>query len=118
MFSNEYKRIKLDKQFPEDMSQEKAKELSVAKWEFIVNEISQGRDVYYDGGNSTCALCFLYNKKETSLQDVCEGCPINKKGNYYLCNRTPFMRVTQDLKKNGCLKLTHARKELAFLKSL
>lgn len=98
------------------MTKEQTIQLSIEKWEDIVNH--QGID---DGGND-CALCHQYI--------LCLKCPIHELAGKFDCRDTPYQKwikhqinehpdlifKSKKIKCKVCEKL--AKEELEFLKSL
>lgn len=59
---------------------QKAFEISINKWQIIVNN----ELIEYDGSTSTCGLCHLYWNKPD-----CGTCPVAKSG-HVLCEGSPY----------------------------
>jgi hypothetical protein len=79
---------------------EGALELSIQKWEDIVNGKGENE------GLSNCALCKLYYGSVWGFH--CHNCPIMKRAGLPFCRGTPYKRFPT---------LDEAKKELNFLKS-
>ena len=94
------------------MTREHAVQLSIEKWEDIIN------DEGIDDGGFNCALCHQYIR--------CYECPIHKLTDKFDCRGTPYEKWIQHqtnshlgpkrIKCNTCKRL--AKKELEFLKGL
>jgi hypothetical protein len=99
-------------------SQEEALEMSIAKWETIVDHIELTGELIYDGEADTCALCEMYYE-HVKWPVCCEGCPVAEHTGYSHCRKTPFSAYQRALEKDDVeAGLEAARKELEFLKSL
>jgi len=85
-------------------------ELSIQKWEDIVNGVGE------DEGRYNCALCYVYYDKD------CKGCPVKERTGHDSCDGTPYRawgrcrREHLMEKGNPCREI--ALQELDFLKSL
>ena len=67
--------------WPKKLTKKRALQLSIRKWEAIVEyEISH----YLSGGDVTCALCSLYDGED------CEGCLIAEYTGNSNCQDTPY----------------------------
>ena len=64
-----------------------ALDLSIAKWEFILEHLYATGDKIIDGGETTCGLCQLYSHDEEVRS--CPSCPIEIAGNIG-CINTPY----------------------------
>ena len=87
---------------------ESALELSIQKWEFIVDSVKAGLTVKGDGAELTCALCadfFLLH---------CVGCVVGESTGRELCKGTPY----DDWRPFYPIHLDLAQAELEFLKGL
>lgn len=65
---------------------EEAFDLSITKWETLV-EITAGGRLILDGGTQTCGLCMLSSERDS---DLCYNCPIAKWTGYDVCHGTPY----------------------------
>lgn len=98
-------------------------ELSIEKWEHLVQRISKNgiQNLSYSDYNArSCALChiFTYNYNINVIAD-CEECPVYKSTSQVNCEDTPYYVFTDAiLRKNKIEALEYAREELEFLKSL
>lgn len=92
-----------------------ALELSIEKWQFIVDCLQEGKKVEVDGGPSTCALCTAFREQSVD----CFGCPVQEKTKWTGCKRTPYEKW-EGLKFSATLedREFYARQELEFLKGL
>lgn len=102
--------MKFEKEFEADP--EMALDLSIKKWEFIVDVIEHYHDLQegvfpYCNDCDSCALCMRHRG--------CEGCPVKEDGNFG-CSGTPwsFYRHSEDQE----MALGFAKKEVTYLKSL
>jgi len=84
-----------------------ALDLSIAKWEFILNYLETTGILLYDGGNGTCGLCCAY--------DYCHYCPIEQAG-HKGCINTPYVDYlyAETLEEH----IAAAKAEIEFLKGL
>lgn len=102
---------------PSVFSKKRALELSILKWQTIVDFV-RGRKlesfVLYEDGADTCALCAKYQKYE------CVGCPVSKETGWPFCRDTAYVVASRTLKStaNGGIKGVEAQRELSFLKRL
>ena len=105
---------KLSIPFPIAISEDRAFQLSIEKWELIHKQCRQGI-LIDDGGVATCALCKLYFH---GYSDKCDECPIRKAG-HPGCEGTPYHKYV-DAYKNCNLSFAEeaARNEIKFLKDL
>ena len=88
---------------------ETALELSIQKWEFIVECIKSGQAVKSDGSsNGTCALCADFSMLG------CNGCPVKEAIGNSGCIDTPY----NDWYPPHPISLDIAEAELEFLKGL
>jgi len=88
-------------------------ELSIEKWEDIVNGSGQ------DHGGENCALCQKYFDVSDDEHKNCAGCPILEKTGYRGCVGTPYeeySNLSNWEDEEEYLRL--ANEELDFLKSL
>lgn len=98
---------------------EDALELSIEKWEDIVEHLSMIDDIKeYDkaleDGGDNCALCCLFRDRV----NVCVGCPVSAAGGYK-CNDTPYTKFDKAEREYDCGEmLKYALEELEFLKGL
>jgi hypothetical protein len=77
----------------------KAFDLSIAKWEFIRDNV-----VHDNGSNETCGLCMMHF--------CCEGCPIAAYVGRDQCDGTPYYDA---IKGDGPIDPKKAQKELDFI---
>ena len=101
-------------------SVEEALDISIAKWEYIVEhyyEFDTDRydGSFQDGGPDTCGLCmmFFYDRD-------CDGCPVMEATGKPCCYDTPYNEHADATYEKELTEETRriARKELDFLKSL
>lgn len=115
--------MKRTKMIEELASGEDPLEVSIKKWEDIVNE--KGTDM----GRDNCALCYEYYfcHQDNRYDEYCYGCPIYEKTGEDSCKDTPYQDWGEHKKDEGrfgeawveCPECTElAQKELDFLKSL
>jgi hypothetical protein len=91
-------------------------DVSIQKWQDIVNNNGFDKDNEDGQHSDNCALCHTYMPKH------CDGCPVSKKKGAY-CSDTPYYdwagcgngRLFEHPESDS---LKYARKELAFLKRL
>ena len=90
-------------------------DLSVAKWQTILNyvEIHGPTHVAEALSPHTCALCAAY-----FFHSQCQGCPIAKRVNDWACEGTPFEDAHEEYEKGGGITAATARAEVQFLQSL
>lgn len=90
------------------LTEREALELSIQKWEIIVDRLREGLAIEGDGGYATCACCHKYcgNKK------ACHGCPIMKQTGQPYCVGSPYLQFSDEP------TLKNAYAELNFLRSL
>jgi hypothetical protein len=94
-------------------SSEAALDMSIAKWETVVDYIERTGKLLYDGQADTCGLCEMYFGKH------CQGCIVAEATNVAYCASTPFVKYKEALAQGNVVEgLAAARAELAFLKSL
>ena len=86
---------------------ENALDLSIAKWEFILNYLETVGIPLQDGANETCGLCCAYY--------ICVSCLVRHAG-YKGCMDTPY----EDYLDAETLEehITAAKAEITFLKGL
>ena len=96
--------VVLVESFPDNMTDAKALELSIRKWQFIVDNFPAA---YWDSGDDTCALCHLY-----LFNAKCVGCPVQYATKESSCYCTPYDEWRE------VPSLESAQNELKFLKSL
>ena len=86
-----------------------ALDLSIAKWEFILNYLETTGITPHDGSGDTCGLCVLY------MGYLCCLCSIGAAG-YKNCENTPYKDYLYaiTLKEH----ITAAKAEITFLKGL
>jgi hypothetical protein len=95
-------------------SAEEALEISIRKWEFIVQKIERDKKAFYDGGAATCGLCRFF--------DACFRCPVGVKAgmtayvDHSGCFYTPYQHWVGVYGPED--KLVAAKAELEFLVSL
>ncbi len=97
--------------FSERMSIEDAIRKSIAKWEFIYQNV----DNIIDGsGGITCALCFEFAKQR------CLPCPIMKDTGKVNCDSTPWWNAHSALSfsKNSVQKKRMVKLEVDYLKKI
>lgn len=113
MFINNDGFIKLTKPFRKNMSWESALKFSVKKWEFILEEVKEKREVRNGGGTETCALCYKDSKDsfDKGVVGDCKNCPICLKTGVWICGDTPLTEIEFD-------KTETIQAEIDFLKSL
>jgi len=101
--------IDLIKEFPKTMKRKRALELSILKWETIVNylKINEGKVIDNDG--DTCALCELYVNRMPWTAEECGRCPVALMAGTEGCYSTPW---------RGKASLYDAQAELEFLKEI
>ena len=84
-------------------------ELSIQKWQVIVNAYDAGEPDYIrDGGIYTCALCATYR------HSGCDGCPVMEATGFDYCGGSPYARYVDA--EYDCIAA--AKLELEFLKGL
>lgn len=91
-----------------------ALEMSVEKWQAVVDFMSDGHSHISDGSSRTCALCHMY------IGSNCEGCPVAKKSRNVGCEDTPYTKFVK-ARLNGrghAVILAAAQRELDFLLDL
>ena len=95
------------------LTKRQAIEVSIVKWEQLVDLCSQGKLVD-DGGIQTCGLCALYFYGH---MHECEECPIKNVG-HMGCTGTPYKDYVAAV-KSGNLELAKqaAMEEIQFLRS-
>ena len=98
-------------EWPEEMTQAQALELSIEKWKAIVEycEKAGGAESVLDGGCVTCGLCQLY------IHARCADCPVFRVA-FHNCSGTPYDDWTYARTPKDALRA--ARAELGFLESL
>ena len=95
--------LELYRPFPK-LWRKKAFELSIEKWEAIVNHLEESNSKSIDSqGFETCALCELY------FEFCCSGCPISENTGMEGCEGTPQEHEPT---------LGQAKLELLYLKQL
>ena len=99
-------RICLIRHFPRTMRRKRALELSILKWETIVNYLRINEDKVIDNDCDTCALCTLYME---DYIDRCLRCPVALMVGRDGCYGTPW---------RGLADLDDAQAELEFLKEV
>lgn len=99
--------VETTKKFDREFEDGDPLELSIQKWEFIVDGYKElGSSVTIgDGSCDTCALCKAYYSCE-------DGCPVFLHTNIDGCEETPY----KDHLANPCLETAQA--QVNFLKSL
>jgi hypothetical protein len=85
-------------------------ELSIEKWQYIVNRIKKTKAPIWDGGTTTCALCLKYFGS-------CSGCPIRAVTGFGSCAHTPYTEYERSDHVDYIEDLKIAREELKFLKA-
>jgi len=95
-------RLKLDGDDPPY----RALELSIKKWEFIVDYIENNNKKVDSGGTASCALCMIYR---------CKDCIVGRSG-YEGCEGTPLYNFLYAGTYEWQLEAAIA--EVAFLKTL
>jgi len=106
---------------PPRVTKANALELSISKWEFIVEWLKKGRQLNEDGSNETCGLCLLYNnpKKEYGPGAACQGCLVRAYTGRQYCAGTPYYTLGIDGVDASALSAVDATTaELEFLQSL
>lgn len=106
----------------ETLSMEDALELSIHKWNIIVEYIRRKGCYIYDGGTMTCYLCkwALHKARSTSIGDiaVCSLCPVGKHVGYQGCYLTPYWKYSRSVAYHLDESLGAAVEELIFLEGL
>ncbi|KKK77396.1 hypothetical protein LCGC14_2854060 [marine sediment metagenome] len=95
--------LDLVREWPQKLTKERALQLSIRKWEFIVDAGAK----FPDDGGLTCALCELYAEIPN-----CMGCPVAEFVEQPGCIGTPYGNYMRGY------TLEAATKELAFLKEV
>lgn len=72
--------------WPKRLTKKRALELSIRKWEAVVETGWQNLAKNKDGGWKTCALCCLYIEQDP----VCFGCPVAEHVDRTGCRGTPY----------------------------
>lgn len=99
---------------PED--EEEAINLSVNKWQFVVESLESSTSLVNDGGWTTCALCQIYDRGN---HERCYGCPVVERTGLPGCENTPYREYREALKRGDrTAALDAARREVEFLQSL
>ncbi len=93
--------VDLIKEFPRTMKRKRALELSILKWETIVNYLKINKDEVIYNDSDTCALCTLYVG--------CLRCPVALAVREEGCYGTPWKELAN---------LYDAQAELGFLKEI
>ena len=88
-------------------TEENALDLSIQKWEFILNYLETEGVIIRNGDSFTCALCMMASN--------CVECPV-KDASYYGCEGTPweFYIRACDIEEAK----VYAQQEIDFLKGL
>ena len=94
------------------ITKKNALSVSIAKWQFIVDCLMEGQQVYNDGGMVTCGLCQVHLIPFPKYSEECVGCPVFSKTGAKYCRTSPYSIWKFDK------TLAHAQAELDFLKSL
>ena len=110
MFENKDGSLRLTKPFPEEMSWEKALELSIQKWEFMYNEVLEGRKIRDTNEVGTCALCEKHYSFQTRASCE-ERCPVAIVTGFDGCIGSPYNSMDYSSTEN-------IQEEIDFLKSL
>ena len=86
-------------------TEENALDLSIQKWEFILNYLETESVIIYGGNSTTCALCIMHSR--------CLGCPVKNAG-HYGCSNTPWASYSHawDVEEAK----VYAQQEIDFLK--
>lgn len=101
---------------PETLAE--AFDISIAKWEFIVQQMRENGLVILDGGTNTCGLCMMFREWSDELGDeTCGDCPVVLHTGMDGCNETPYEDFYPH-KKTVEQKIAAAEAELVFLKML
>lgn len=98
-----------------------ALELSIAKWQTIINTIEAGYEVGSDGGTSTCGLC-VRHLGDASGPSPCDQngmCPVKRMSGQVHCACTPYNKwVTAKNNEDDEDKLDAAYQEVEFLQNI
>ena len=112
-FKNEDGQIRLKRPFPKRMSWAKALELSIQKWEFVLEELDAERraNTTWPIDECLCALC----EKSYRMEGLwCNSqCPVSEKTYQILCRGTPYPDI--DISSPDIIDVVD---EIDFLKSL
>jgi hypothetical protein len=91
---------------------------SIEKWEFLAEWCEEHPDdpIPQDGGIDTCALCQLYEPRETD----CIACPVKKRTGKSECDDTPYIEYWRlyGRDERAEMAVPVARDMADFLKSL
>jgi len=91
---------------------------SVRKWEFILDQLEQGRSIVDDGGPQTCPLCWFYRQEYTECGvSECGECPIALAG-HANCRKTPYEAYDKARRRSIKKRLALAGQEVRFLRTL
>lgn len=96
------------------VTRENALDLSIAKWQAIVDyyvKHEQDSERRLLSEYDTCALCLLYTPPFS-----CLGCPVQARTGTFQCHNTPYWDHRNAMTPAQALRA--ARRELAFLQSL
>lgn len=89
--------------------------LSTKKWEFIVEQLEKGENIIEDGGQNSCALCWMF--RPDPFARTCGKCPIKQAG-HPNCRDTPAIDFDKNRFKAKRTRLKYARAEVKFLQKL
>ena len=99
-----------------------ALQLSISKWEFIVEWLKKGRQLMNDGGHETCGLCLLYAhpKEKYGPDEICQGCPVRAYTGKPFCAGTPYSNMDLNMDPDALApkNVDVATAELNFLRAL
>ena len=107
--------VTLLRPFP-TLTRKTALAFSIKKWEFVVEQLEDGKRVTKDDGVVTCGLCQVYWKLDT-----CTSCPVKEATGLDACEGTPYDEWHDEIWKPWKDKpslLKAAKAELAFLRGL
>lgn len=113
-FSTEYYELSLDVE--EDIDQQTALELAVAKYEYIKRRKDK-LPLTIDGWS--CGLCVKYYNRSANVADTCFGCPVWYATGHPFCRKTPWVDAVDALNDdNDAAFYRYVNDEIEFLRSL
>lgn len=89
LFYCDGKFLQMTGEFPTDMTEGQALDLSIEKWE-VMSRVALAP--FYGGGTATCALCYLFYEQHS--HSPCGKCPVYEDTGMHECDGTPYWTGT------------------------